>query len=294
MSVPSSPQRLDRAALDRVLQRAAEMQLGEAEVGEGLTEREVLDLGRQVGIPAKFLQQAMLEERSRVALSRPATLLDAWVGPAEVTAQRVIQGDREAIERGLLQWMEKHELVSLQRQQPGRISWERLGGMAAALKRGTSVFSAQTTRFMLARAELVTATITPLEDGYLHVALSATLKETRGGFLGGAASITSVGLAGTIILVTLGAMALVAPVPLIGAAGAGYAVLRRYPPVARRVQLGLERILDFAERGAVKPAHQLPRRQPGIVELLSGEIRKALGPSAPPSPPPPTDSSPPR
>ena len=120
MSTPN-PNRLDRTALDRVLQRAAEMQASETDVGEGLTEREVLDLGQQVGIPQRFLQQAMLEERSRVT-------------------------------------------------------------------------------------------------------------------------------------------------------------------VAERTQLGLERVLDHVERGAVKPAHELPQRQQGLLEALASEVRRAIAPPA--SPPP--------
>jgi len=283
MSLPADPARLDRAALDRVLQRAAEMHAAEADVGEGLTELEVLDLGKQVGIPSRYLQQAMLEERSRVALARPATMLDAWVGPREVVAQRVVQCGAEAAERGLLEWMQKHELVTVQRQQPGRITWERLGVMQAALKRGASVLHSATARFMLAPAEVISATITPLEDGYCHVALTAELREARGGYLGGGAALASVGAAGSLALGALGAMAAFVALPVVAGVAAGYAVLRLYPPVARRTQLGLERVLDFVERGAVKPSHALPPRQAGMLELLAGEVRKALtgGPATP-------------
>jgi len=284
MSTPD-PSRLDSAALERVLHRAAEMQAAETDIGDGLTELEVLDLGRQVGIPARLLQQAMLEERSRVALSRPATLLDAWVGPGEVMAQRVVMGDPESIEGVLLQWMEKHELMTLQRQQPGRITWERLGGMQAALKRGASVFSSGASRFMLARAELVSATVTPLENGYCHVALTAKLKEARGSALGGAVASAGFGAAGTMVLAALGAMLLVTPIPLVGGAAIGYVVLRGYPPVAQRTQLGLERVLDFVERGAVKPSHQVPPRGPGLVELLTSEVRRALTSQSSATPP---------
>jgi hypothetical protein len=49
--------------------------------------------------------------------------------------------------------------------------------------------------------------------------------------------------------------------------------------VADRVQLGLERALDFLERGGVKPGHeQLPGRGAGLLDLLAGEVRRALGP----------------
>lgn len=282
MSAPN-PNRLDRAALDRVLQRAAEMQAAETEVGEGLTEPDVLELGRQVGIPQRYLQQAILEERSRVGFARPGTILDSWVGPREVAAQRVMQGTPEAIEAGLLEWMQKHELVTLQRQQPGRITWEPLGAMQAALKRGASVLHASTARFMLARAEEVSATITPLEDGFCHVALAAQLRQARGGYLGGAAAMASVGAAGTIVLGALGALAAVVALPVVGGVAGAYAVLRNYSPVPQRTQLGLERVLDYVERGAVKPAHQLPTRSGGVLELLAGEVRRALSPPSPPA-----------
>ena len=54
--------RINREALERIMQRAAELQAGEQEVGEGLTPDEVVALGKEVGIPGKFLQQAMLEQ----------------------------------------------------------------------------------------------------------------------------------------------------------------------------------------------------------------------------------------
>jgi hypothetical protein len=280
MSVPDSPSQLDRAALDRVMQRAAEMQVREAEIGDSLTEREVLELGRQVGIPARFLQQAMVEERARLALSRPTTLLDAWVGPAEVSAQRAVQGEREGVERALLDWMARNELVTVQRQQPGRLSWERLSAMQAALRRGVSVFGGPQARFMLSRADRVSASITPLEEGYQHVLLTAQLRSARGSYLGGVAAAASFGAAGTAILAALGAMAAIAAAPLVAGLAIGYAVKRQYPPVAERVHLGLERVLDYLEQGAVKPSHELPKRQQGVLELLGGEILKALGPHA--------------
>jgi hypothetical protein len=76
-------------------------------------------------------------------------------------------------------------------------------------------------------------------------------------------------------------MIAITALPVIGGIGIGYGVLRRYPPVATRVKLGLERVLDFVERGAVKPGHQLPKRPAGLLEALAGEVRRAI--AAPPS-----------
>jgi len=56
---------ISQDALDRIIKRAAELQAGEHDVGEGLSKDEVLALGKDVGIPNRYLQQALLEEQTR-------------------------------------------------------------------------------------------------------------------------------------------------------------------------------------------------------------------------------------
>ena len=70
-----TPARIDRAALERIIQRAAELQTSDRDIGEELTPDQVLALGREVGIPGRYLQQALLEERTRLVAARPA---GAW------------------------------------------------------------------------------------------------------------------------------------------------------------------------------------------------------------------------
>src|SRR5260370_2049472 len=66
-----------REALERIIQRAAELQAGERDIGEGLTEPDLLALGQEGGIPPRYLRQALLEERTRsgVAPERGAVAL---------------------------------------------------------------------------------------------------------------------------------------------------------------------------------------------------------------------------
>src|SRR2546427_203612 len=85
---------ISREALDRILQRAAELQAGEHDVGEGLTEAELLALGTDVGIPARYLRQALLEERTRTVAAVPKGLWAWLAGPAQLAAARVVPGDR--------------------------------------------------------------------------------------------------------------------------------------------------------------------------------------------------------
>ena len=152
MTTPEGP-RIDRAALDRIIQRATELQTGEREVGENLTPDEVLALGKDVGIPGRYLQQAMLEHQTAAAAGPERTLTGRLVGPAEVRAQRVVQGAAEDVVRALMGWMDQNELLVVQRRQAGWVSWEPLRGMQAAIRRGTAALDTSKPKFMLSRAE---------------------------------------------------------------------------------------------------------------------------------------------
>ena len=280
MSDSQVPARIDRAALERILQRAAELQAQEHDVGEGLSSEEVIALGKEVGIPGHLLRQAMLEERGRLALRSSEGLASELFGPDEVGAARVVRATPEAAERTLVEWMDRNELLVIQRQQPGRISWERMTGVQAAMRRGISTFEGARARFMLSKADVVRATFTPLEEGFCHVALTASIRGSRSSHLVGAGVAGGLGVAGAGALVALQAIWFLPIAPLVGGAAIAWAVSRGHRPTVERTQLGLERALDFVEGSAVKPAHQVPPRSAGLLEFITGEVRKAIASSA--------------
>jgi hypothetical protein len=257
------PARIDRAALDRIIQRAAELQTGERELGDEMTEEQVLALGRDVGIPARYLQQALIEERVRTEPAE-SRWLDRTIGAATVTADRVVMGRRP------------------QEQVPSRWSAPSMGGPAppgrvtgadGGFRRPDVGRGAE--RPMLGKAGSVAATITPLEAGYCHVQLSAELRSTRAAYIGGAAAIVSVGAAATAVLAVLAAFPPILLVPLPVALAAGYAAMRPYAGVAERTRLGLERALDQLQRRGDRP---LPPPPPSMITSLVQEVRKALKP----------------
>jgi hypothetical protein len=294
VSAPKPTPPIDRAALDKIIQRAAELQTGEREVGDNLSPEEVLALGREVGIPTKYLQQAMLEHRTTLPAAPEQSVLGKIVGPREVRAQRVVQGNPDDVVQSLIRWMDRNELMVVQRQQSGWASWEPLRGMQAAIRRGTASLDTSKPKFMLSRADLVTATATALESGYAHVQLTATIRQSRTAAIGGGVAGASLGAAGAIILGVMSPFWLVTVPPLLVGGAVGWWALRRHLPVSERVQLGLERALDFLERGGVKPAHEAVPRGTGLLDILANEVRKALTPgghsrrgSDPPPPQPP-------
>src|SRR2546422_304669 len=115
---------ISRDALERIIKRAAELQAGEREIGEGLTTSEVLALGKDVGIPDRYLRQAMLEEQTRTA-PEVATGTWAWLtGPRSIVAHRVVPGDRAAVERALGRCLTDQERLQPKRHFADRTSWE--------------------------------------------------------------------------------------------------------------------------------------------------------------------------
>jgi hypothetical protein len=271
-----STAKIDRTALERIIQRAAELQTAERDIGDTLTSDELIALGREVGIPVRYLQQALLEERTRIGAAGGSGVLDRVAGPAQVVAQRVVAAESGVVEGSLVRWMERNELLCIQRHLPGRITWEPISGIQAAFRRSTAALGASPRPYMLSRAATVTAAILPLESGYSHVTLAADARGTRSGYVGGGVALASSGAAGTVVLAALGAMLPLALVPLPIAMALGYGVMRRYAPAIERIQLGLERALDFLEQSAGQPQRELTQRTAGILGLLADEVRKAL------------------
>ncbi len=273
-----TPGRIDRAALERIIRRAAELQTSERDLGEQLTPEQVMALGQDVGIPQRYLQQALLEEGTRLPDQPPNNLFSQVAGPGVVQTQRVLRGAPDAFERQLLRWMDQQELLGVQRHQPGRISWEPLGGIQAAIRRSTAALGGGRRPLMLSRASTVSATLTALEGDWCHVSLQADVRAARGAYIGGAATAAAGGAAASAALVALSAMLPLALLPVPLGLGLGWAALRRFRPVPVRVLLGLERALDELEQGSIKPGHRLPERSPGLLDIIADEVRRSLRP----------------
>ena len=77
------PARIDRAALERILQRAAELQASEHE-GSHLSPDEILSLGKEVGIPQRHLQQVGQSQQHFTARLRASGLQKAQVFGGDV------------------------------------------------------------------------------------------------------------------------------------------------------------------------------------------------------------------
>ena len=103
----------------------------------------------------------------------------------------------------------------------------------------------------------------------------------RSGYIGGSVTLGGAGVVASGVMVALNAFWLVAAAPVVAGALLGWVVTRQFRPVVDRTVLGLERALDYVEGAAVKPAHEVPPRGAGLLELVSVELRKALSSGRP-------------
>lgn len=263
---------IDRKALERIVRRAAELQAGSQDVGEGLTSKEVLALGKDVGIPEGYLRQAMLEEQTRSA-DEGSVGTWAWLtGPRTIGAHRVVPGDRATVERTLNRWMMEEELLQPRRQYADRTTWEAKPGAFASIQRALS----GRRRYSLASAAQISSQIVQLEPGFCLVRLEADVSQQRRGRISGGMVLAMIGWGMT------GAAALIAPplalaqiltmVPGLGLTVGGAAIARTHRTANERVQIGLEQVLDRLERGEI--------HSPGQASLpfvrIAEEVRKVF------------------
>lgn len=248
--VPAPPAPLERAALERVLARAAELQAAEADPGEPrLTEAQILEVGNEVGIPAKHLRQALAEERSRVEVPVEHGSVAALFGSATVSATRTVRGTPAALFDKLDSAMQNEESLRVKRRFPDRIAWEPRGGLATEFRR---IMNVGGHGYRLARAEEVSATVIAVDAERSIVRLDASLANVRKQRIAGGSGVAAFGTVSGGILVALGVMTAVAALPVAAGFVAGYFVARSHGPQVAGAQLALEQMLDRLERGELQ------------------------------------------
>jgi hypothetical protein len=247
---PGAPVPLERAALERVLARAAELQAQEADPGElTLTEAQILEVGNDVGIPAKHLRQALAEERSRIEVPVERSRMAAIFGSATVSASRTVRGTPASIFDRLDDAMQREESLRVKRRFPDRIAWEPRGGMATEFKR---IMNVGGHGYRLSRAEEVAATVIAVDAERSIVRLDASLTTLRSRYVAGGSSIAAFGGVTGGVMVALGVMTAVAALPVAAGLVAGYFIARGHTPQVAGAQLALEQMLDRLERGEMQ------------------------------------------
>jgi hypothetical protein len=242
--VPTPRGPLDRAALERVLARAAELQAKSGEPADTMTDDQILDLGKEVGLSPQHLRQALAEERARRPVPEGHGLL---FGASVVSAERTVRGTPENVFAALDVWMQKEEWLQIKRQFPDRIVWEPRHDFEGGVRR---ILNVGGRGYALSKANDVGATVVPAEDGRVLVRLDADLGASKRHAVSALAAATAVGGAASVVAIALHFALVVAPLPVIVGAGIGYAAGRTtHIAAVSRAHLTLEQMLDRLERG---------------------------------------------
>jgi hypothetical protein len=245
--------RLDRASLERVLARAAELQgsAADADSTDQFSEDQLIELGKEVGLSAQNLRQALAEERTRsVAPEDERGIAAAVFGPSHVTATRTVPGKAADVLEAIDAWMQRQETLIVKRHHADRIVWEPSREFGVVIKRA---FKPGGRDFALSQAFEVAATVIAIDDTRSHVVLDADFRSRRtrvslqvmGGI--GAGGILGAGLLFTTLPVAVAAAPLVA-MSALGVVGGRQLQAR----AITRAQLALEQLLDRLERSDVK------------------------------------------
>lgn len=265
LPVPSPPTRggIDRAALERVLARAAELHSGSGEGTDLLSDEQILELGKEVGISPDSIRQALAEERSRIIIPAEDTTVARMFGPALVSATRVVEGTPADVLAGLDLWMQREECLQVKRRFPERLVWEARRDLVGNIKRG---FNIGGRGYALSRAQDVAATVAGVGPNRVLVRLDADLSNIRSARLRGGAATAGVGAAGAGLMAVLGVMLPVAVIPVAIGAGAGYVVARSHRSLVTRAQLAVEQVLDRLEHGEM--------RRPATILDVIAQVRR--------------------
>ena len=268
-----APAALDREALDRVLARAAELNAGTLEPAEGMSEAQLVELGREVGISPEHIRQALAEERTRVAVPEPRGLVGELFGAARVSASRIVSGTPASVLAQLDQWMQREEALQPKRRFADRLTWEArrdfLGNLQVSFN-----FSGRA--YALSRASEVGATVVAVDGQRCLVRLDADYADSRRSSVAWSSGTAGLGALSAATLLAWSASLPGSSFLLAGAvggawtlagAGLGWALARAQRRRIARAQLALEQVLDRLERGEM--------RRPGnpLSDLISAITR---------------------
>lgn len=239
--------------LDLIVRRAAEIQNKHGDPGSPLlSEEEVVEIGRQVGLQPDYVRRAMAEVHAEsLAPKRPSgnRILDLIAGDSRVEVRRVIAGDPTSIQQRIERQLRDEEKLTALRCRPMRSVWEASGSAMVRLERMMN-FSGK--EYVLADIRQVELAVAEIEPGWSLATITADVANKRDEMLYGAAAV--VGGIGTLAVVFSGQESVVLATGaalLVGLACTAVAI-----PWVRwaldnrraRVELVLESLLDEADR----------------------------------------------
>ena len=248
---------LDRAAVERVLARAAQLQNqtpSAEDPPDVLSDEQVIAAGAEVGLNVALIRQAIAEERTRIGVPTERGIRAQVAGAGWASASRTVAGTPASVLATLNATLTRDESLAIKRRYAERWTWEPRRDFWAMFRRWGGW------RFDLQYATEIAATVIAVDDQRVTVRLDADVSQTRnerleqgaGVAVGGVVSGGVVAGLGTIAHFAIVAIVPIAAVPVAVGLVGGYALARRHRQTVERTQLALEQVLDRLEHGDVR------------------------------------------
>jgi hypothetical protein len=247
-------QALSRAALERVLARAAQLQAasGEDDESGAMTEEQLVELGKEVGLSGELLRQALAEERSRTLLPAESGWLASFTGVSAVTAARTVPGTPAAVLGAIDAWMQRSEALQVKRRFADQLVWEARRDIFSVIRRTVPIWGRG---FELIPANDVSAIVAAVGPNRTHARIVADFSVARSRRATSGAALAFAMLLITAPLIAIGVSPVLAAIPsALAALLALFLTRRQYRQLVSRAQVSLEQALDRLEFADAKPA----------------------------------------
>ncbi len=244
---PLSSRNLSGQELEEVIRRAAELQADRsARIEEGLSEAEVVRIGRELGLDPATVRRAMAEVRGGPPAEKEKGLLVTLAGPRTVHASRMVNRPAARVAAELERYLHAREFMLVERRFEDRTRFVRDSSVGANLARFARGFFRPPLRPVDVKRLDVSISVVDADTCLLE--LSVDLAGTRGGLVGGV--IGGSGGATAAWAAVTWATALPDPLMLLGVpllAGAWFGTRAIFRTVRSSVQEKMESLLDQVE-----------------------------------------------
>lgn len=252
------PRRLDRDAAERVLRRAVELGDQPGDADDSFDVEVLIEAAADLGVPGTAVQRALAEEQAGLLVGDVARL-DRLVGPAAISAARVVDLDAAAALALTDEWLRRQWAFKRVRAGDTVAEYRRRTDMVASMQRTARSMSGKENAEKVRNLRVVVRDL-PTDIGSSGVAIVAVVVdlETSKAFAEMGAGVVAGGgtLVSTVAAVTNDNAGLLQALPLLGvpvSAGMAVGVL-----IARRawtggIDVALEGLLDQVEVGEPPP-----------------------------------------
>jgi hypothetical protein len=164
---------IDREQFERVIRRAAELSLRDADADEQVSEAEVLRIASELGLPAHHVQRALFELPELTVRPR---WYDRYYGSPVFSVGRVVPGEAPLTLKRVEDYLVTREYLQIVRRRGENVALVPADDTISSLAR---TFFRSGARHHISRASRVLVSTHPLEGGSAQVRVDVDLSDER-------------------------------------------------------------------------------------------------------------------